>query len=791
MKIKLSILFICLAMSIFSQEKVDISFIDASLLTVLKKAETSFGVKFSFNAEVIEKKTFSFKKRNCLLIHLITEIERQTPLVFNQINERYYYITINKNHIPIDYNLLNEVLVTSYVTSAINKKKNSSISINPQQLGPLPGLTEPDVLESLKIIPGVQSPNETASGIYIRGGTPNQNLVLWDGIKMYSYGHFFGMLSAFNPYTTKEIILSKSGTEARYGNRISGVIDIKTKENIPEKITGNFGFNMTHADAFLNIPFSDKTSVSVSARRSISDLIKTFTFNKLFARVFSTFDSNQKDNNIIDKEIKFNRVNQLDFYDYTTKFVYKPSENESFHLSFLHTGNKMYNDLVVPEYEDHYNDKLNIKNTGVSVNWKKISNEKTTHNVKGYYSNYNLAYKGAYSYLDKYLDLVSSKDNAINDFGFTYNLNYSFNKQSDLFLGYDFSSTKAKYELDYSYAIEGENKYSSNEKDTGTNNTHSVFGEYQYDDNDWNINTGVRFNYFSKIDKFVLEPRLYFEKKLHKNFNFKASFEQKHQALIQLIEFQTSSLGFDLENEIWTQVNNDNIPLQKSLQTSYGIIFNQKNWTINIESYYKMVSGMTSLTSGYNDQTDDFSNGKGKVFGVDLLISKHFNNYKTWINYSYTKNRFKFLDLENIYFPANHDITHYFSWSQAYKLKNYEFSLGWIYRTGNPYTAVKEFNTDSDGNPYIDLDSDNINAHRLPNYHRLDASMSYSFNFSQKWKGKLGFSILNIYNQKNIFNRYYTAIPVRNLNNEIEYQLKQVDKYSLGITPNIVFRVSF
>uniref|UniRef100_A0AB33KYZ1 TonB-dependent receptor-like beta-barrel domain-containing protein n=1 Tax=Tenacibaculum sp. Pbs-1 TaxID=3238748 RepID=A0AB33KYZ1_9FLAO len=281
------------------------------------------------------------------------------------------------------------------------------------------------------------------------------------------------------------------------------------------------------------------------------------------------------------------------------------------------------------------------------------------------------------------------------------------------------------------------------------------------------------------------------EKKLTSSLSFKASFEQKHQTLSQIIEFQTSRLGFDLENQIWAQVNDDNIPLQKSLQVSAGILFNKNNWKIDIEPYYKKVSGMTSQTSGYNDQTNDFSNGKGKIHGIDILINKKFNNYRTWVNYSYTKNKFKFLDLENKFFPANHDITNYLSWSHAYKLNSYEFSLGWIFRTGNPYTAVKRFYTDDEGIPRIIIDSDNINGLRLPNYSRLDASMTYSFNFSKNWKGKLGFSLLNLFNNKNILSRTYNAIPIRNSDNEIEYKLKEVNKISLGITPNFVFRVNF
>lgn len=792
MKIKLSILFIYLTMSIFSQEKIDIAFFDAPILDVLKKTESSYSVKFSFDSNITKEILFSFTKKECLLDEFIDEVEEKTPLKFNKINDIYYFITIEK--LNDNYNVLKEVLITNYVTSGINKNKNGSVSILPQQLGVLPGLTEPDVLESLKIIPGVQSPNETASGIYIRGGTPDQNLIFWDGIKMYYSGHFFGMLSAFNPYTAKKITLSKSGTQARYGNKVSGVIDIITEENIPKKITGGFGFNMTHADAFIRIPISKKMALTTSFRRSFTDIINTFTFNKLSKRVFQTFDASQE-RNIITDNVSFDRDNNFYFADFSAKLILKPSVHEKLTFSLIYTRNKLFNSFKIPIYKDVYQDKLNIKNNGISFLWKKELNKKLNHDLKIYYSSFNLKYNGDYNYIDDYWIRKFTKNNTVKDFGFSYSLNYKLNKKTNFLSGYNFSSNETQYALKYNEEIkleENNDEGNSTQEDKGTNNTHSFFSEYIYDSSNWKINAGLRFNYFDKIDKSVIEPRLYIERKLNKSLRIKTSLEQKHQTLGQIIEFQSSSLGFDLENQVWAQVNKDKVPLQKSFQVSSGLLYNKNRWKIDIETYFKNVSGMTSLTRGYNDQTNDFSKGTGKVFGIDLLINKKIGNYRTWINYSYTKNRFKFLDLENKFFPANHDITNYFSWSHAFKFNNYEFSLGWIHRTGNPYTIVSNFGISTEtGLPLIFLDSNNINSKRLPKYHRLDGSITYSFKFSENWEGKLGISLLNIYNKKNIISRSYTAVPILNSSNELTYQLGQIDKTSLSMTPNLVFRVRF
>ncbi|WP_028888867.1 TonB-dependent receptor plug domain-containing protein [Tenacibaculum ovolyticum] len=788
---KLSIiLYICFVMSVFSQEKIDIIFSNTQILDVLKKTESDFKIKFSFDSNIIKQIVFSFVRKECSLDQLITEIENKTSLKFNKINSRYYFITNQKKN--KGFNLLKEVLITNYVTSGINKNKNGSVSILPQQLGVLPGLTEPDVLESLKIIPGVQSPDETASGIYIRGGTPDQNLIFWDGIKMYYSGHFFGSLSAFNPYTAKKVTLSKSGTQARYGNKVSGVIDIITEENIPKKTTGGFGFNMTHADAHIRVPLSKKIALTASFRRSFTDLINSITFSKLSRRVFQTFNANQE-RNIITNNIYFSRDNSFYFADYSAKLIIKPNAGEILSFSFLNTKNKLSNNFIIPRYKDVYQDNLDIKNIGFSFLWKKKINKKLEHNFKFYYSNFKLNYYAEYNYRNDLFIRESTKTNSVKDIGLTYNLNYKANDRTNFLLGYDFLSNEAQYVLRYKEDDNYNNKKTNSlQQDKGTNNTRSFFAECIYDTNSWKINTGLRFNYFDKINRSVIEPRLYIEAKISNSISFKASLEQKHQTLSQIIEFQSSRLGFDLENQVWAQVNNESVPLQESFQISSGLIFNKNKWKIDIEPYLKKINGMTSKTAGYNDQTNDFSRGKGEIFGIDFLINKKIGNYRTWINYSFTKNKFKFLDLENKFFPANHDITNYFSWSHAFKFNNYEFSLGWINRTGNPYTAIHEFKINPDtGAPTIFLDTDNINANRLPKYHRLDGSVTYSFDLSNEWKGKLGFSILNIYNKKNILSRTYTAEPTLNDNNEIAYELKKIDRISLGITPNLVFRVSF
>ena len=189
-------------------------------------------------------------------------------------------------------------------------------TIKPESFGILPGLIEPDVLQTIQALPGVLSTDETVSNINVRGGTHDQNLLLWDGIKMYQSGHFFGLISAFNPYTTKRINVYKNGTSAKYGDGISSVIDMQLPNEIDNEFKAGLGFNLINADGFAKIPLSNKTELQISSRRSVTDLILTPTYDQYFKRIFQDSDLTNENRNSISQNEQFY------FYDINVKFLY-------------------------------------------------------------------------------------------------------------------------------------------------------------------------------------------------------------------------------------------------------------------------------------------------------------------------------------------------------------------------------------------------------------------------------------------------------------------------------------
>lgn len=784
MKLKLFVFVFLWSFCVMSQEKVSITYSNTLLTNVISDLESKFNIKLSFNSDLILNKVVTFTSNEATLIDVFRAIETQTDVVISELSSRYYIIEKQTKVNLSDTQELDEVVINEYLTSGIREDQDESIRISPKKLGILPGLTEPDVLQSIQLIPGVQSPTETASGLYIRGGTPDQNLILWDGIKMYHSGHFFGTVSAFNPYITQDVKLYKNGTKARYGNRVSSVVDITSDNSIPLKTEGGFGFNMTHVDLYLKIPLSNKFAIIASARRSFIDAFETPTFQNLSERVFQS--TKISEGNKVFEDDQFIITKDLFYFtDVTLKAIIEPNDKNKITISNLITKNKLDYGFLIEEFEEASKDKLDINNRGYSISWDHNYNNKLSQNISAYYSSFELEYSGSNSIPEEFLDQLD-KQNTVKDLGFSYDTNWLINSKNKINLGYQFSSNKVKYSLRFQDSENQEEEFL--EQSDETNKTHAFFTEYSFENkNKWFLNIGLRTNHMSVLDKFLIEPRLQVGYNINENLKLKASLEVQHQAVSQIEEFQT--LEFGLENQVWALTNNDNIPLLKSNQFTTGFLFKKRGWSLDVDTYYKSIKGLTSFTRGFDRIGEPvFSEGESDVFGLDFLLTKKINKYRTWLSYSYINNDFSFSNLNSgESFPGNFDITHQLSWSHSYEWKNFNASLGWVIRSGIPYTEANGV-IEIDNETFVNYDK--INSSRLSAYHRLDISATYKFNVSknEKWKGKLGLSLINLYNKKNDLNKTFRKKQNIVSGSDI---LRKIDKTSLGITPNLVFRLEF
>jgi hypothetical protein len=688
---------------------------------------------------------------------------------------------------------LEEVLISDYITQGISKKQNGAIEVSPKKLGILPGLIEPDVLLSLQLLPGIQSSSETASGLQIRGSSPDQNLVLFDGIKMYQSGHFFGLISSFNPYVTKKISLYRNGTKAKYGDRIGGVLDISSGDDIPNFEVG-FGVNLTHADAFIKTPlFKDKAGLVFSVRRSITDLVETITY-KNFSE--SVFQNTRILDGFVNNPNKLSNVNNnFYFQDYNLKFVADISLKSKLSISNLYNKNQLDFLSENARFREKTIDNITYQNTGTRFLWSHKTTSNFSQNIDFHISEYKFDYFG-----NRKKTRNNSNDNEnrefeiinyVKDNGINYDFTYKFNSDIQFNGGYQFSKTNIYY-LFKTNLNTPDNVLLNSEN--SSNITNALFSEIKYNKYNYFISFGVRANHFSSAKEWFFEPRLFASTKISDAFSFKASGEIKNQAVSQIIEYRNNGIG--LENNIWATANNA-IPILNSKQFSVGFLYQKNGWNLDVDIYKKKVKGLTLMTDDIANNTPTsrvpfYISGENDITGMDLLLKKRFGNYRSWVSYSFakTKQQFKELNSGNSFNSIN-GIPHSFTWSHTYKLNQFEFSLGWKLRSGIPYTEATGTFIDNKNNLRVSYGT--VNEKRLPNYQKFDFSSTYKFNFSKKRKieGKIGLSLMNILDKKNILDRTYELKFVNSPGNIEEQKLVKTDKLSLGFTPNLVFRLTF
>ena len=706
------------------------------------------------------------------------------------------YKFLNQNNVTIELeedNIhLEEVLISDYITQGISKKQNGAIEVSPKKLGILPGLIEPDVLLSLQLLPGIQSPTETASGLQIRGSSPDQNLVLFDGIKMYQSGHFFGLISSFNPYVTKKISLYRNGTNAKFGDRIGGVLDISSGDDIPTFEAG-FGVNLTHADAFIKTPiFNKKAGLVLSVRRSITDLVETITYKNFSESVFQ--NTRILDGAVNDPNKSINVNNDFYFQDYNLKFVADISVKSKLSISNLFNKNQLNFSSENAKFREKITDNITYQNNGTRVLWNYKTTTNFSQNIDFHTSTYEFDYFGNREETRNNSSDNRNRDfeiiNSVNNKGINYDFNYNLRANLQLNGGYQFSKTDIVYVFNTNFSTQ-KNVFLSTENSSNT--TNAFFAEVKYDNSNSFLNIGVRANNFSAAKEWFFEPRLFASTKISEALTLKTSAEIKNQAVSQIIEYRNNGIG--LENNIWTAANNA-IPILNSKQIAVGFLYQKNGWNLDVDLYKKMIKGQTLMTDDIANSTQTnkvpfYVSGESNITGIDVLLKKRFGNYRSWISYSYANTAQQFKQLNNgKEFSGINSIPHSFTWSHTYKLNQFEFSLGWKLRSGIPYTEA--IGTYRDLNNNLRVSYGAVNEKRLPNYQKLDFSSTYKFSFSKKKKvaGKIGVSLTNIFNEQNILDRVY-ELKFVNVQGVEEQKLVKTDRLSLGFTPNVVFRLTF
>ncbi len=656
---------------------------------------------------------------------------------------------------------LSEIVISNVMATGIDKLADGSYNINFVDFGILPGLIESDVLQTIQSLPGIQSINETVSNINIRGGTNDQNLLLWDGIKMYQSGHFFGLISVFNPLITTNVSVIKNGTSVDLSDGISGTIAMKTSTALNSKFAGSIGSNFVNADVFVDIPLGEKSSIQVSSRKAINDFVETTpTYDNYFERVL-------QDTEVLNSNADF------DFYDTSLRWIYKFSDDDFIRVNFINVNNE----LVIREAEDsHQNKQLResslIQNSMAGgVFYQKNWNTRLMSSVLVSETDYTLK-----AVNKEGINPVLTQKNGISETSVKLNTWYKYNNQLTLFTGYNFTETGVTNLLDKIESIIRIEK-----SDTEVIREHALFVQTNYASASEKtlLKAGIRYNYIEKFRQHIFEPRFSINQKIANHFELEVSGEIKHQSTTQIINFQTDFLG--VEKRRWRLANGKNVPVITSQQVSLGLNYDFKRWRFSIEGYHKLVNSITAQSQGFlNQYIFEKAIGSYMVTGLDFLINRNINRWSTWLSYSIADNEYTFAfdNFKELNFPNNLDVTHATSFGISYTTKKLNIAAGLKWHTGKPSTNPVE------GKEIIagQINYRPANSSRIKAFMRFDASITYDFNISKGVKSQVGFSVWNGLDKDNIINSYYK------INNN---DLQHVVSPALSFTPNMLFKVYF
>lgn len=712
----------------------------------------------------------------------------------------YTFIGYEKKVVPVDLNedkrvnieLSDASIITDeIVISGERSDKNiesteiSTVELSVKKIKSIPALFgEVDILKAIQFLPGVQSAGEGSSGFYVRGGGPDQNLILLDEAVVYNTGHLFGFFSVFNSDALKNVKLIKGGMPARYGGRLSSVVDITMKDGNLKEYQVEGGIGVIASRLTVQGPIvKDKSSFIISGRRTYLEAFYPI-LKKIQGGSFSG--------------------NKYYFYDLNMKVNYKLSDKDRFYLSayfgkdvFKYDSGDGFFDIEIP-----------WGNRTATFRWNHLFNSKLFMNLSGIYNDYNFQVKSGFKDVDFKLfsgirDLSAKMDfdyspNPANSvkFGVLYT-HHTFTPYSATgFAGeatFNTDSLSEKYAHEAAIYLEDDIKFHERFKvNIGLRGSmFTMVGPLlrtYYDDETGQVEEEKFYSKGENIAQyFGLEPRVSFRIKVDEFSSIKGGFTLNNQ-YIHLVTSASSTLPTDL----WVP-STDMVKPQLGLQYSLGYFrnFQSDMFETSVELYYKDMRNQIEYAESYvptlnTDIEDAFVFGRGYSTGAEFFIKKAKGDFNGWIGYTLSWTWREFPDInEGNSFPATFDRRHDLSVVASYKI-NDKWSLGatFVYGTGQATTVPvgRYFIEGQIVNQYGDR-----NGFRMPAYHRADISATYIIP-REKYYSDLTISIYNLYNRRNPYFIYYDvdgSIEEQNL----DIQAKQVSLFP--ILPSLTWNFKF
>lgn len=605
---------------------------------------------------------------------------------------------------------------------------------------------EVDILKSLQLLPGVMSAGEGNAGFYVRGGGPDQNLVLLDEATVYNTGHLLGFFSVFNSDAIKNTKLLKGNMPAQYGGRLSSVVDVQMRDGNMKGWALQGGIGLIASRLTVEAPIvKDKASFLVSGRR-------TYAFD--IAQPFLKGGAAEGTN--------------YNFYDLNTKLNVELGQKDR----IFGSGYFGRDVLNYTQKQRDFNLNLDWGNSTATLRWNHVFNNKLFMNVTTLYNDYKFEVGVAQKTAGFDFNLFSG----VRDWSGKVAFGWFLNNKHQIDFGADyifhtFIPNKSKITtLDNQYTIAPENKYG-----------HEAA---LYIQDDWKIsrklavNIGTRFSGFRQVGPYVsnvtgqafesgeevktytgIEPRLGLRYIVGENASIKGGVSVNKQ-YIHLVANSNSTFPSDL----WVP-STDRTKPQNSIQYAIGYFQNlhKNEYETSVELYYKDLDNQIEFGESFvrqlkQDRELQFVYGAGRAYGAEFFIKKRTGKLNGWLGYTLSRTERSMPDIEKgRWFPTKYDRTHDISLALNYELdKEWDFGLVFIYGTGNAFTRIESFYL---VNGELKQNYGLRNEARAPAYHRADVSVNYT---PKKWQRKnyessFNFSIYNVYDNWNQFATYYDA----------------------------------
>ncbi|WP_299466005.1 TonB-dependent receptor [uncultured Microscilla sp.] len=690
---------------------------------------------------------------------------------------------------------LSEVVVTATDDKSkeqIESIKNSQMSthvVEIERIQSTPMLAgEADVLKSIQFLPGVQNSHVGTAGFSVRGGGYDQNLILLDDAPVYNIAHSMGLFSVFNADAVKDVRLYKGAIPAKYGGRLSSVLDIRMKEGNNKKLTLSGGVGIVGSRLTVEGPISPKASFLVSGRYSYLG----FTANKL-ASVFSE---------VAPAVLHYGSNNEIDFYDINAKLNIELNKNNKIYFSVFGSKDHFFNDVFFE------NNTLDWGNQTGSFRWNHIFNDRLFSNLTLVYGNFDYAYvrnddnrnfkwsaNMQQQGLKLDLDYFASPESTVN-FGVSVDRHLF---APGKITGLSNPSVVQSFALDRKQAIESA-FYVNHQWGIGKkflinyglrlSGFHNIGAGTQYIYNDdQTLNREEHFGKGEVMQSYYgLAPRLSLRYLFNETSSLKASYSRTYQYL-HLVS--TSSVG--MPTDVWLPVDN-NIRPRVADQVALGYFkdFYQATYRFSAEAYYKKLYNVID----YVDNADVFLNkhietqiasGDGRAYGLELSLEKKKGKLTGWLNYTWSKaeQQVEGINQNQVYAPV-YDRRHNFSLVASYKLgKRWLLSANYAYMTGARMTMPEGTYQSSYGQFTYFSGRNNF---KLQDFHQLDINATLKSKIRKKqdqrrWQSEWVFGLTNAYNQKNSFAAFYQTGR-----NGIEgrYHL-----YLFGLMPSVTYNFKF